>query len=105
MSATSPNELITSAVALYRARLNVGRDEARRWLDLLSNHHLAEHIAQTRRELAEVREEDLAEPLAHVLGELGIDPNRLGIEKRSALLRALAEEIHTEPSCRCYLRE
>lgn len=64
-------DALPKAVSRYRTQLDVGRDEARRWLELLSNRQLAENIARTRRELATVRDEDLSEPLAQVLGDLG----------------------------------
>jgi hypothetical protein len=39
-------------LAEYRAQLDIGRHEARRSLEVLSNRQLAEDIARTRRELA-----------------------------------------------------
>jgi len=88
-----PTELEFSqrAVAHCRNQLNTGRDEARRWLELLSNRQLAENIARTRDELAKVRDADLSEPLAQVLADLGIQPESLTSEDREALLCALAD--------------
>ena len=58
MSETTPNLALA-----YESHLLEGRDEARRWRELLSNRDLAEDIAQTKRELAEVQVGDLNEAM------------------------------------------
>lgn len=55
--AHTSDSLIARLVAQYQIQLDRGREEARHWLELLSNRQLAENIARTRRHLATVRDE------------------------------------------------
>ncbi len=84
-------DLCDRAAAALEAMFDEGRDEARSWLELLSNRQLQENIRRTKWELEEIQDDrDLLYSLPKVLKAIGVPSEDLSDEERAALLQRIA---------------